>query len=202
METILKRCEKTLDGVGTTKIPKQVWKHCKGVAIINVTEIGFVFSLGEGDGIVVKHNDDGTWGAPSAVMFTGGGAGAVFGKGNKQILLFPMTEYGLKMLCANTKYDIGIQLGVAAGPVGREAALDAGAGGTGAEVVLAYVFENGVFLNVGMNNSFLDSVDSANKAFYGKKVEPVQIVDSPGAVTIPTGKGVEDFHSKLNALSK
>jgi len=202
METILKRCCETVDAVSKKEIPAFVWKKCKGVAIINVTEFGFVFSIADGDGVVLKHNEDGSWGAPSTLMFTGSSGGAVFGKANKQIIIFPMTEYGLKMLTSKTKYDLGAQTGLAVGPWGREATLDAGAGGKGIEVTYSYVFEKGAFLTVGINNNFIENVPEYNQAFYGKVADATDIVMKPGTVDIPEGKGVEELHAKLAELSK
>ena len=88
MEKIIKRCNEALDAV-SAKIPGLVWKHCKGVAIITVSQIGFVFSMSDGDGVVIKHNDDGTWGPPSAIMLSAFHAGAIFCKMTKQILSSP-----------------------------------------------------------------------------------------------------------------
>ena len=200
METILSRCCDTIDAVAKWEIPKVAWEKCKGVAIINVTEVGFVFSMAEGDGVLIKHNDDGTWGAPSALSFAGSSGGAVFGKGNKRILLFPMTNHGLKLLCSKTKYDLGAQAGVALGPFGREAQLDVGAGGTGVEITWSYVFEDGAFLNVGINNYFTSVVPSINQSFYGKMMDPIDLV-MHGAATAPEGKGVEEIHAKLSELA-
>ena len=112
METILSRCCDTIDAVAKKEIPKVAWKKCKGVAIINVTEIGFVFSVAEGDGVLFKHNDNGSWSAPSAKMFTGASGGAIFGRAQKRIVLMPMTNYTFNMLTANMKYELGAQIGL------------------------------------------------------------------------------------------
>lgn len=201
MEKILKRCCDTVDVASKKEIPDFVWKKCKGVAIINISEVGFVFSVQEGDGVVLKHNDDGTWGAPSALMFTGSGGGAVLGGAHKQILLFPMTEHGLKML-TGTKFELGAQVGLAAGPIGREASVGLEAGNKGVGYTLFYVFEEGVFMSIGINEYILEPVPEYNQGFYGKQEKATDIVMKPGTVTIPKGKGVEDLHARLSKLSK
>ena len=228
MEKILKRCNESVDVVAKKEIPDYLWKSCKGIAIITASEVGFVFSIQEGDGVVMKRNDDGTWGAPSAIMLTGCSGGFVIGKGHKrkfnqtnqvpalspltyqflpltcyaEILLFPMTEHGLKMLTANTKYQLGAQIGLAIGPHGREvsAALDAGGKGVGA--TFSYVFEDGLLLNAGINNNFIDTRAGVNQDFYGKEASGTDIVFEPGTVDIPEDKGVEELHAKLSALSQ
>jgi lipid-binding SYLF domain-containing protein len=203
MERIIERCDMALDEAATkTSISGWVWKTCKGVAIITVSETGFVFSISDGDGVVIKKNDDGTWGAPSALMFTGTAAGAIFGKATKQIFLFPMTELGLKMLCGQTTAQLGVQMGIAAGPHGREAAVGANIGGKGADITYAYTLANGAMINVGFNDHVINAANEVNADFYGKVAEPLDIVMTPGTVKVPTGKGVEEMCEKLAALSK
>ena len=147
METILKRCAATVEDLSKKEIPQAAWKNCAGVAIINISETGFVVSIAEGDGVLLKHNCDGnSWSAPSALKFTGSSAGAVFGKAKLQVILFPMSQYAFNMLTADMKYELGAQIGLAAGPYSREASLTVGAGGHGVDVTYSYVFEEGAFL--------------------------------------------------------
>ena len=65
MEKIIQRSTEHIDMAAKKEIPHYVWKTCKGIAIIDVTEFGLGFSVQEGGGLVMKHNEDGTWGAPS-----------------------------------------------------------------------------------------------------------------------------------------
>ena len=204
MERIIKRCNEAIDvAAAKASIPHFVWKHCKGVAIITVSETGFVFSISGGDGVVIRHEyDEGTWGPPSAVMFTGAAAGAIFGKATKQIFLFPMTELGLKMLSGHTSVELGVQMGVAAGPYGREAETGANVGGSGADITYSYTFEKGAMVNVGFNGYAIHARNDTNEDFYGVDKFVMDIVLTPGTVDIPKGKGVEEMHEKLAQLSK
>lgn len=174
----------------------------KGVAIISVTETGFVFSVSSGDGVLMKHNDDDTWGPPSALEFGGSSAGAIFGKGKKQIFIFPMNEYGLSLLTSNTRYQLGVEIGLAMGPHGGEAEAGATAGGRGLGSTLTYTFAKGALLDVGCNNCFVENKDSINSAFYGYYVAATDIVMKAGAVDAPEGSGVEDLQSKLSGLTE
>ena len=129
--------------------------------------------------------------------------GLILGKTNKVIILFPMTEHGLKMLTSNTKYQLGASAGLAIGPFGREvgAGLDIGDKGVGA--TFTYVFEDGLFVNAGITNNFIDQLYHVNDAFYSSKhASATDIVMTPGTVDIPEGKGVEEMHAKLGELSK
>jgi lipid-binding SYLF domain-containing protein len=201
MEEIIKRCTETVDHVSKQELPKFIWRDCAGVAIFNITEVGFILSVGEGDGVLVKNNKDGTWSAPSALMFDSASAGAVFGKGNKQLIIFPMTEYGFKQLTANTKYQLGAQVGLAAGSMGRESAITVDAGGHGVGATLYYVFEEGAFMSIGINNSFISAVPDLNVPFYAKPGVTPDEITIDGNVEIPKGRGVEELQAKLSELS-
>lgn len=202
MEGIIERANKVLDTAAGAKLSSSILRKCKGVAIITYSEIGFVYSYGTGDGVVVKHNDDGSWSAPVAIAFGGGSLGAVFGKADKQILIFPMSESALHELSGES-VKLGGQLAIAAGPFGRE--LEAGYNlGTTEDYgrgTWSYVFEKGLYFSVSLTGTQIDSKKGDNKEFYGVSVPPRDILEKPGAVTIPTGKGVEELHEKLAKLT-
>lgn len=149
----------------------------------------------------MKHNDDGTWGPPSALEFGGSSGGAIFGKADKQIFIFAMSEYTLKLLTSKTRYQLGVEIGLAMGPHGGEAEAGATAGGKGLGGALTYTFSNGVLLDIGFNNYFVGNEEKINNVFYGKAVDPKDLVMEAGTVDIPAGKGVEDLQTKLSELS-
>jgi lipid-binding SYLF domain-containing protein len=133
-------------------------------------------------------------------MFTGTSGGMVMGKTKKQILLLPQTAFAFNKLTADMKYELGVQIGLAAGPYGREGATTVGAGGHGVDGTFSYIFEEGAWLNIGINNYFLENVMYVNQPFYGGKIlEAKDIVD--GAVDVPKGHGVEELQAKLAELS-
>jgi lipid-binding SYLF domain-containing protein len=153
METILERAKFALTSIKTlgTDIPDFAWKRCKGIAIITVSETGFVFgSYAVGDGVVLKKNADGTWTPPMAVKFTGPSVGLLVGKQTKQIILLPMTDAGMTALASMDRVNLGVQIGLTAGPVGNEAQLGFTSGSEGsASVMYSYTFSDGVFANIG-----------------------------------------------------
>lgn len=206
MEKILKRCVATLDDDRPKKeIPAKMWNKCKGVAIINITEFGFIFTNNSGDGVVIQHNDDGTWGAPAAIEFHGTSGGAIVGAANKRVVIFCMTKYGLHNLASNKKMQLGAQMGYANGPRGRECNVSMEAGDKGANLAYYYMFEEGkdgsVWINIGISGNYISAAHDANKEFYGTEASNIDIVTKPDAVEIPEGKGYEELVAKLNELS-
>ena len=116
METHLDSANKVLDSVAMKHIPAKILKDCKGVALVNAVEFAFFISGGGGGGVLVKHNDDGSWGAPSAIHIDFAGLGANVGVTNKKyIVLVPMTENALKKLADGDKTNLGAEIGIACG---------------------------------------------------------------------------------------
>jgi lipid-binding SYLF domain-containing protein len=209
MEKILTRANEGVVKLKNAPIPKYLWNTCKGFVLINFYETGFVFSLNDGDGIVVKKNDDGTWSAPSALKYEGVGAGAIFGKGNKTLIIFPLDNYSLNMFTAETKWQFGAQVGAAAGKWGSEVDANVDAGGHGAGVSAAvgagadlsgmvyYVLSGGILLDVGIQDNFIHTADKINVEFYGKHVPANDIINKPGAVKVPACPALDTFLKNL-----
>jgi lipid-binding SYLF domain-containing protein len=109
-----------------------------------------------------------------------------------------MTESKLKMLSGETACEMGVKLGIAVGPHGGEKKL--GQARHEADTYL-YMFEKGAMINIGWGDSRVDVYKKVNDEFYGKSASPLDIVMTPGAVEVPTGKGIEEMHEKLVALS-
>ena len=199
MERIIKRSNEALDEVALSgRIPYYVWDTCKGVAIITVSQIGLVIAVSDGDGVVMKHNNDGTWGPPSAVYLEGNSLGATFGKATKQIFLFPMSEHALEVLSGKRSNQQNVLMGLAAGPVGLE---EGGHVFDGTVATYTYTFQKGAMINVGYDGCNIDAAKKVNADFYGVDKMSTDIVMIPGTVDIPKGKGIEEMHEKLTKLS-
>ena len=198
---MIKRCNEALDVAAaseTNRIPDFVWKDCKGVAIITASQIGLVLAITDGDGVVMKHNDDGTWGPPSAIRLEGNSIGATIGKATKQIFMFPMTEQGLKTLSGKRSSDQQCSMGLAVGPIGGE---QGGRARPREDVTYTYTYQQGAMMNLGYDGCNIDAAKKVNADFYGVEKDSMDIVMTPGTVDIPQGKGIEEMYEKLAQLS-
>lgn len=63
---------------------------------------------------------------------------------------------------------------------------------------------DGVFTGVSLEMGTLEAVRFAdqNKAFYGKRATPAQILFEKNAVTVPPGSLVSEMHDKLRMLAR
>lgn len=115
MEDCLKKAVEVLSTQPLGKfVPKAILRGCKGIGLIVSKEFGVGVKGGGGSGVLMKHNDDGTWGPPAALNVDFGGIGLDFGFVNKYVLVVPMTDKALeKMTKAQLMW--GAELGLALG---------------------------------------------------------------------------------------
>ena len=113
------------------------------------------------------------WTAPAAVKVEGGSFGFQIGGSETEVVMLVMNEKGMQRLLS-TKFTLGGDATIAAGPVGRSAAAKTDAAMT-AEI-LSYSRSRGLFAGVSLSGATLREDDSANKDMYGKEVTNREIL--------------------------
>jgi lipid-binding SYLF domain-containing protein len=106
------------------------------------------------------------WSAPAAVKVEGGSFGFQIGGTETEVVMLVMNKKGMDRLLS-TKFTLGGEAKVAAGPVGRSGQAKTDAAMT-AEI-LSYSRAKGVFAGVALTGATLREDDSANKDLYGKE---------------------------------
>ncbi len=102
-------------------IPNAILERAQGIAVFpGTTRAGFGFGGMRGRGILSARNGD-SWSAPAFLTLTGGSFGLQIGVQRSDIILVIMVPEGLDNLVSN-QFSIGVDAGLAAGPVGRNAA--------------------------------------------------------------------------------
>ena len=136
-ETVRETCATTsanlreLDGV---RIPGRLLARAKGIAVLTVAKAGLWVGGELGTGLVVARLKDGSWSAPSAVGLVGLSIGLLAGAQVSDHVFLLMTHSAVEMLGTNTgSVNLGADIGIAVGPVGRTVEADFGvsAGGEG-----------------------------------------------------------------------
>lgn len=93
---VLDKATKATERKDATGIPKDLFEKCKGIVLISVLEVGFIFSGNVGTGIVLAKKDDGvSWSNPVACGLTGVGWGLLVGGSVKDVMIFIMDENSL-----------------------------------------------------------------------------------------------------------
>ncbi len=147
-------------------IPKELLDKAEAIAVFpDVLKAAFIFGGKGGQGLISKRTAKG-WSAPAFFNIGGGSFGAQIGATKTDYVLLIMNQDGLKGLLED-KFELGGEVGIAAGPVGREAAastnttLDAG--------ILSYSRSKGAFIGAALKGAVISPDNHLNEAVYNMK---------------------------------
>lgn len=167
--------------------------YCVGV-FPQVIKAGFVIGGRGGRGVASCRTRSG-WSAPAYFNMKGGSFGLQIGAQATDFVLLFMNEDGMKSLL-KSKFEMGGDASVAAGPVGRQA-------GAGTDLrldsqILSYSRSKGLFAGLELKGTVISIDDSDMKEAYG---------DGVGAEEVLTGKklapaAVKIFPTTLARYSK
>lgn len=146
-------------------IPPALLRNAQGIAIIpGVIKAGFIIGGKHGTGIVVVR-EGGDWSNPAFVTITGGSVGWQIGAESTDVILVFKSRKGINSML-KSKFTLGADAAVAAGPVGRQASA-----GTDAQLkaeIYSYSRSRGLFAGISLEGASLQVDDEADDAFYGK----------------------------------
>ena len=166
-------------------IPQSVIDKADCVVVLpSVLKFAFVFGGNYGRGVITcrsGENFQGPWSAPSMMALEGGSFGLQLGGQATDFVLLLMSERSASSILSS-KFKLGGDASVAAGPVGRSASAETDAA-LRAEIP-SYSRARGLFAGISLTGSTLRPDNDANKALYGKTIDAKDIV-LKGAVPIP-----------------
>lgn len=148
-------------------IPGDVLEKAKCIAIVpGLVSGGFVVGAKHGRGVATCRTSAG-WSAPAFFDVTGGSYGLQIGAEKVDLVMLVMNDKGMQHLLSS-KFQLGGEAGVAAGPVGRQGTADTDV--TMNTEMLTYSRAKGVFAGVDLSGAAVKPDDDSTKAFYGKEV--------------------------------
>ncbi len=157
-------------------IPQDLLDRCQCVAVIpSMKKAGFIFGGAYGKGVISCRTEKGSgpWSAPAMVMMSGGSFGLQIGVQATDLVLVIMNLSGIESLL-DSKFTLGGDASVAAGPVGRNASAKTDALLTAK--ILAYSRTKGVFAGLTLNGEVVRSDEDANFVLYKKRLAPREIL--------------------------
>jgi SH3 domain-containing YSC84-like protein 1 len=163
-------------------IPRELLANANCVAVIpSMKQAGFVFGARYGKGVMTCRQPQGSgWTGPSTIRLEGGSFGLQIGGSATDIVLLVMNERGSEKLM-RSKFTLGADASVAAGPVGRMAQAETDA--LMHAKILAYSRSRGLFAGVTLNGATLRPDDDDNWSLYGRRVEHAAILE--GHIAVP-----------------
>jgi lipid-binding SYLF domain-containing protein len=180
----LKNAEEVLTAMAAVSdkgVPPELFKKARCLAIVpsvRQAALGFGGKYGKG---YVSCRRPGGWSAPGAIGITGGSVGLQIGGSATDVLLLVMNDQGMEHLLSS-KFTVGAEASVAAGPVGRDASAQTDV--TLHAEILAWSRSRGAFIGIALEGATLSEDSTENKALYGKDITNKEIVG--GSVAVPT----------------
>jgi len=158
-------------------VPQELLEKAHCVVIVPGLKSGaFIVGGKYGRGFATCRKSSGVgWGAPGAVRVEGGSVGFQIGGSETDVIMLVMNERGAKRLL-ESKFTLGGNASVAAGPVGRTASANTDAY-MSAEI-LSWSRSKGLFAGVALEGATLRNDVDENKELYGKPLENKDILMS------------------------
>jgi SH3 domain-containing YSC84-like protein 1 len=177
-------------------IPQDLLDRAQCVVVIPGMKKGaFIVGAKYGKGFLSCRKKGGAgWTGPGAIRVEGGSVGFQIGGSETDVLLLVMNERGAQRLLSS-KFTLGGDASVAAGPVGRTATAQTDAYMT-AEI-LSWSRSRGIFAGIALNGATLRPDQEDNQSLYGRAIENKEIITKE----MPPPKSAEKLIALFNKYS-
>jgi lipid-binding SYLF domain-containing protein len=156
-----------IQGTPDKGIPEEILGSAECVAVVpSMLKGGFIVGGRYGRGLASCRTPKG-WSAPAFFVVRGGSFGFQIGGQAVDLVMLIMNDNGMKNLLSS-KFSLGADASVAAGPVGRHAE-----GNTDWKLraqVLTYSRARGIFAGVSLAGAVIDQDKDSTREFYGHMV--------------------------------
>ena len=188
-----------LDGV---RIPARLVERAKGLAVMTVVKTGLGLAGFEfGTGLVVARLGDGRgWSPPCAIGMGGLAWGALIGAQITDHVFLLMDDNAVNLFSSNDgSFQLGADVGVAVGPVGRAAEADfgttasAGSGGIAMAPIYTYSLSKGLYAGVSLDGKVIVTRHNVNEKFYGQQISASELLGGE----VPTPPAAQPLYDAL-----
>src|SRR5579862_8334227 len=166
---------KEVMGIPDKSIPQELLNSAQCIIVIHDLKKGaFIFGAKYGKGFVSCRNKSGVgWTAPGSVRVEGGNFGLQIGATETDVIMLVMNEKGMDRLLS-TRFTLGGDASVAAGPVGRSTQAETDAAMT-AEI-LTWSRSRGLFAGISLSGATMRQDADWNIELYGRKLTNKEII--------------------------
>jgi lipid-binding SYLF domain-containing protein len=177
------------------RIPTEILQRADAIAVIPHMMKG-AFGVGGryGKGLVSTRTANGAWSAPAFIEIGGGSFGAQLGVEATDLVLVFTNRDALNLLEKGRELKLGVDAGVAAGPIGR--AGEAGVNANAKTAVYAYSRNKGLFAGVSLDGAVLNMDKSMNEKVYGPSADAMQILSG----NVPPDASVQPFMTAIETV--
>ena len=157
------------------KIPSNVIKNAKGLAIFTTMRSGLWISGAGGSGILVARKADGSWSPPSGILLHTAGLGFLVGVDIYDCVIVINTDAALEAF-TKVRCTLGSEISVAAGPVGAGGILDTEVHKR-QSAIFTYLKSRGFYAGVQIDGTVIIERTDENERFYGQKIPVKEILE-------------------------
>jgi len=150
------------------EIPKSILINAQGIVFLTIVKAGFLFGVQTGTGICILRMKDGNWSAPSSLGIGGPTLGFQAGASKVDLIIILNSEAAVKSFLGQGQVQLGGNLNVSVGPVGRNFSGSVGGGDGGASALWSYSMSQGLFAGVGLEGMIILQRPACNKEFYSQ----------------------------------
>jgi lipid-binding SYLF domain-containing protein len=169
------RVLKQIQAIPESSIPDRLLEDAKGIVVVPDTiKAGFMLGGRRGLGLMAVKTANGSWSNPVYVKLSGASFGLQAGVQSADVILVFRSERGLDNI-VNGKFTLGADAGVAAGPVGRNAA--AATDGTLKAEIWSWSRARGLFAGIALDGAVLQIDHGADESAYGAGSTPRMIFE-------------------------
>lgn len=187
------RVVEQIQAIPESAIPDRLLDEAKAIVVVPDTiKAGFVFGGRRGLGLMSVKTPEGTWSNPVFVKLAGASFGLQAGVQSADVILVFRSERGLDSI-VNGKVTLGADAGVAAGPVGRNAA--AATDGQLKAEIWSWSRARGLFAGIALDGAVLSIDNGANRSTYGNAVTPRAVFE--GRAPQAPSAGIVAFRDAL-----
>jgi len=164
-------------------IPQELLDHAHCIVIVpDLKTAGFIVGAKYGKGFLsCRNKSNNGWSSPAAVRIEGGSVGFQIGASSTDLIMLVMNARGAEKLL-ESKFTVGAEGSIAAGPVGRTATAQ-----TDAQMhadILSWSRSQGLFAGVALEGATLRQDIDDNNEVYGKRLRNREIIN--GERHVPT----------------
>jgi lipid-binding SYLF domain-containing protein len=166
-------------------IPQDLLDKAECAVIVpGVKKGAFIVGAKYGRGFMSCRTGSAGWSAPAGVRMEGGSFGFQIGGSETDVIMLVLNERGRDKLLSS-KFTLGADASVAAGPVGRTSSAETDA--LMRAEILSWSRSRGAFAGISLKGSTLRPDEEANQQLYGRAVTNKEIVT--GTLEAPAGAG-------------
>ncbi|KAG2784679.1 hypothetical protein PC116_g2105 [Phytophthora cactorum] len=163
-------------------IPHELLAEAYGLVFVTMYKVGFLFSGKIGTGFVISRTTGG-WSAPSFLTSGGFGFGMMAGGEVVNYMVVLNSRSAVKVFTRNGQVQLGSELDIAVGPIGRAASASLNVGAGGVAPNYSYSHSKGLYGGIGLSGAVICTRKSLNAKCYGPIVTARQLLG--GEVACP-----------------